>query len=447
MLLLAVWGALADTPANCTYQDVSGTWTLYLGPASNAVTNLDQYCSKFTRADVVRTLTVELKFPDVAVDEFGREGFWTLVYNQGFEVVIGDHKYFAFSNYTTVAGKTTSFCHSTLNGLGHDLWGHNWNCYFGVKTQGALSINTNTKPHQSPLGQKYIPNITFKEEINSKQSLWKATDYPQLLNMTLGERLQRAGGVSGLKPPPVAPVSPNTLSYVQDLPTSFDWTSVDGTNYVSAIRNQGQCGSCYAFASMAMLEARLRIRTSNKLQRVFSPQEVVSCSPYAQGCAGGFPYLIAGKHAEDFGVVEESCYPYIGSDSKCAQNTDTCLRYHSTDYYYVGGFYGACNEAEMRLELYNNGPIAVGFEVYNDFEQYKSGIYHHTGLTDKFNPWEITNHAVLVVGYGEEGGTKFWRVKNSWGENWGEQGFFRIMRGNDETSIESLAVAARPIIP
>ena len=71
-----------------------------------------------------------------------------------------------------------------------------------------------------------------------------------------------------------------------------------------------------------------------------------------------------------------------------------------------------------------------------------------TGLTDKFNPFEITNHVVLVVGYGADKKTeeKFWIVKNSWGEDWGESGYFRIRRGTDECSIESIAVLAEPVM-
>ena len=91
----------------------------------------------------------------------------------------------------------------------------------------------------------------------------------------------------------------------------------------------------------------------------------------------GFPYLIS-KYAEDFGLVDEQCFPYEDHDSPC--NEKKCPRQFGTGYHYVGGFYGACNEALMRLELVKNGPMAVAFEVYNDFFNYKSGIYHHTGV-------------------------------------------------------------------
>ena len=106
-----------------------------------------------------------------------------------------------------------------------------------------------------------------------------------------------------------------------------------------------------------------------------------------------------------------------------------------------------CNEPLMKLALVERGPLAVSFEVYNDFMHYKSGIYHHTGLEDRFNPFEITNHAVLLVGYGSDDitGEKYWIIKNSWGPNWGEDGFFRIKRGTDECSVESIAVESFPI--
>jgi len=90
----------------------------------------------------------------------------------------------------------------------------------------------------------------------------------------------------------------------------------------------------------------------------------------------GFPYLIS-KYAKDFGLVDEQCFPYEAQDAPCHEQA--CPRQFGTGYHYVGGFYGACNEVLMRLELLKNGPIAVSFEVYSDFKNYKGGIYHHTG--------------------------------------------------------------------
>ncbi|KAH7940356.1 hypothetical protein HPB52_023543 [Rhipicephalus sanguineus] len=119
----------------------------------------------------------------------------------------------------------------------------------------------------------------------------------------------------------------------------------------------------------------------------------------------------------------------------------------------TGAIFGRAvsNEEVMRLALVHGGPIAVGFEVYPDFQAYSGGVYQHTTLHRQlgapFDPFELTNHAVLVVGYGfdEHSQLPYWTVKNSWGPEWGESGFFRIRRGNDECGIESLAVEVEPI--
>ncbi len=430
--------AVADTPANCTYESVRGTWTFYVGPGGSDNT-LD--CTSF---DSMRTVTVTLDFPDKVTDSAGNTGLWTMIYNQGFEVVVNGMKFFAFSNYTMVTKSVTiSHCDSTLNGWSHKVDGSDWACYYGKKNADLPGVKRSI-PSEKELDLRYVPNLNFIQAINSRTKLWEATHYSDMEGMTLRDRLRRAGGLSGTVLPPTAPVNPSIRLFTSSLPVSMDWRQAGGKNYVTPIRNQGQCGSCYAFASMAMLESRLLI-ASNASQKIFSPQDVVSCSEYAQGCDGGFTYLIAGKYAEDFGVVEEQCYPYLGHDSKCEERPG-CTRYRATKYEYVGGYFGACNEEEIMTDLVMNGPVAVAFEVTAEFQGYKRGIFHSTGLKDSFNPWVAVNHAVLVVGYGEQLGVKYWIVKNSWGPKWGEEGYFRIIRGVNELGIESMAVSALPVV-
>lgn len=126
-----------------------------------------------------------------------------------------------------------------------------------------------------------------------------------------------------------------------------------------------------------------------------------------------------------------------------------CPRKYVSKYRYVGGYYGACNEELMKLSLVQSGPLSVSFEVYPDFMHYSGGVYSRSedGLLKKFDPFELTNHAVLLVGYGtdQKSKEKFWVVKNSWGTQWGESGYFRIRRGTDECGIESIAVEVIPI--
>ncbi|KAG8542070.1 hypothetical protein GDO81_027543, partial [Engystomops pustulosus] len=344
----------------------------------------------------------------------------------------------------------TSFCHKTIPGWVHDVLGRNWACFVGKKISPNSGVKVNQAPF--PLKAEWLSSTPFKSnyglvgQINSVQKSWTAGAYPELHGLSMQDLLRRAGGRKSkiLSTPPPAP-SPTDEKY-QGLPDAWDWRNVQGYNFVSPVRNQGSCGSCYSFSTMGMLEARIRVSTKLQQTPILSPQQVVSCSEYSQGCDGGFPYLISGKYIQDFGIVEESDYPYTARDSPCALKNNS-YRYYSSEYHYVGGFYGGCNEAYMKYELLLGGPLSVSFEVYDDFMYYKGGIYHHTGLRDNFNPFQLTNHAVLLVGYGVDAnsGEKYWIVKNSWGESWGEKGYFRIRRGTNECAIESIAVAATPI--
>ena len=114
----------ADTPANCTFEDVKGTWTFYIGENGND--NTIKCDSSFK---VVTELRVHLLFPDVVLDDNYSRGFWTMIYNQGFEVVLNGTKYFAFSKYVG----SVSYCDKTLPGWSHDAQdvSQNWACYYG----------------------------------------------------------------------------------------------------------------------------------------------------------------------------------------------------------------------------------------------------------------------------------------------------------------------------
>ncbi|KAB0376430.1 hypothetical protein FD755_010874 [Muntiacus reevesi] len=397
-LLLLVCGAgsvRGDTPANCTYPDLLGTWVFQVGPSGQRDVN----CS-----------------------------------------------------YKEEGGKVTSYCHETMTGWVHDVLGRNWACFTGRKTGNTSeNVNVNTARlaglEETYSNRLYRYNHDFVKAINAIQKSWTAAPYVEYESLTLKDMIRRGGGHSQRIPrPKPAPITAEIQEKISRLPKSWDWRNVHGINFVTPVRNQGPCGSCYSFASMGMMEARIRILTNNTQTPILSPQEVVSCSQYAQGCEGGFPYLVAGKYAQDFGLVEEDCFPYTGTDSPCSLK-EGCFRYYSSEYHYVGGFYGGCNEALMKLELVHRGPVAVAFEVYNDFLHYRQGVYQHTGLRDPFNPFELTNHAVLLVGYGADAasGLDYWIVKNSWGTAWGEDGYFRIRRGTDECAIESIALAATPI--
>jgi hypothetical protein len=158
------------------------------------------------------------------------------------------------------------------------------------------------------------------------------------------------------------------------LPERWDWRDVHGVSYVPPVRSQGSCGSCYASATIAMLEARLAIESGGRVRPRLSVQEVLECSPYSQGCGGGFPYLV-GKYLTDAGVVSDMCFPTQPAQGhqRCTERCQgPAQRWRATDYRYVGGRYGSCSEAAMMIEIYTNGPVVAGFEA-------TSALYSHDG--------------------------------------------------------------------
>uniref|UniRef100_A0A5S6R2I5 Dipeptidyl peptidase 1 n=1 Tax=Trichuris muris TaxID=70415 RepID=A0A5S6R2I5_TRIMR len=426
-LLFVVRHATCDTPAECYFEDIAGTWLIYESETVSQRTN----CSAVTNTDKFdQAGLLQLIYPNVAIDK------------------INNRVYFAFSKWKEVGRRSVvSICDEILPGWLHDVHGHHWACFTGKKLISLKPnrIETNQQvdiPTKDKLKSQFINNKAFIDAINRIQSSWIASECKEWETATYEDMVRKAGGRRAFKKdlPSPPPSSAETRRLAAALPEQWDWRNVSGVNYVSEVRDQGYCGSCYIFASVAILESRYRILTRNEQKPILSPQDVLNCSPYAQGCNGGFPFLIAGKHAEDFGFVDEK---------------EPCKRYYATNYQYVGGYYGASNEDLIKLAVYHNGPVAVGIQVYADFYHYKSGIYRHlTNLVNftaepyGWNPFVEVNHAVTVVGYGvqKETGTKYWIVKNSWGRHWGENGYVKILRGTNECGIESLALESTPII-
>jgi hypothetical protein len=114
-------------------------------------------------------------------------------------------------------------------------------------------------------------------------------------------------------------------------------------------------------------------------------------------------------------------------------------------YGYVGGFYGATNEKSMLKDVFDHGPLAVCFQVGLGFGNYKGGVFKQTASLPRQDHYGRVNHAVLITGFGEMPlGQKYWKVKNSWGDNWGDKGYFKIERGTNQLNMEGDAVAVYP---
>lgn len=245
---------------------------------------------------------------------------------------------------------------------------------------------------------------------------------------------------------------------VNELAKNWDWTNVNGVTYLTSPEGQGGCGSCYIFSTVGSLEARLRVLTNLEDKTEFSRQFPVSCNFYTEGCKGGFPYLVA-KFFNEFEIIPNECFKYKAHNDVCSNVCDykkNPKKYTVSRYEFLGGFYGNSSEEDILKEVRARGPMPGHIKVNEFFMNYKSGIFTMGELLklsdtspSKETLWsrnmtfESFSHGILIVGYGEENGIKYWKCKNSWGEQWGENGYFRIQRGVDELAIESMGDAFR----
>ena len=195
-------------------------------------------------------------------------------------------------------------------------------------------------------------------------------------------------------------------------PDVFDWREMLG---VTPIKNQAQCGSCWAFAAHAVLESQLLIQTG--IEYDLSEQQLVDCTPFCYGCSGGNTEY-AWSYLQWDPVRIEADYPYEAIDNECrAKLYPAYVRTVGYD-----AFYGS--EEAIKEALMDYGPVATSMNATDAMKSYTGGCYE-----DDSN--KQVNHAVVIVGWDDtvcDGGS--WIVKNSWGTSWGDEGYFYIRRGD-----------------
>lgn len=175
--------------------------------------------------------------------------------------MIAGRKYFAFSLFQQNGSQVTSICKHTFINSSHEVGvdPKNWSCFVGLKEDEpgykTPSEKKSMKNLNLALNSLYKPSLDFIERINLKQKSWQATHYEFLQKMTKKQIVRMAGGEKskGFTKPRPARVSPEMATMVKQLPESFDWRDVNGINYVSPIRNQQSCGSCYAYGNFVYL--------------------------------------------------------------------------------------------------------------------------------------------------------------------------------------------------
>ncbi|KAF2893995.1 hypothetical protein ILUMI_12178 [Ignelater luminosus] len=284
---------------------------------------------------------------------------------------------------------------------------------------------------------------------------WTASNYSEFWGRHLDEGIKLRLGT--LQPHRfVRTMNPVRRIYDPNaLPRFFD-AEEKWPGYVTPIQNQGWCGSSWALSTAATASDRFAV-VSQGLERVqLSAQNLLSCNNRGQqSCNGGYldkAWLFLRK----FGVVDENCYPYTGHDEKCRIPkkgnllTSRCAPPYDVDRkekYKVGPAYRLGNETDIMYEIIQSGPVQATIKVYHDFFSYRGGVYRHTDLSAQDR---TGYHSVRIIGWGQEQDyrgrvQKYWKVANSWGREWGENGYFRIVRGTNECEIESFVLATWPL--
>ncbi|XP_022186008.2 cathepsin B-like cysteine proteinase 4 [Nilaparvata lugens] len=253
----------------------------------------------------------------------------------------------------------------------------------------------------------------------------------------------------------------------REIPENFDarehWRNC---NSIGHVRDQANCGSCWAVAAAEALTDRFCIASKGKIKTHLSMEDLLSCcNECGYGCNGGYLGK-AWNYLKVNGIVSggdfdshEGCKPYsiMPCDSFGNSTLKTC-RYlgiedtpscstrctnskHSksfaNDHHKVKNYYRLKDVTAIQREIMESGPVEASFKVYADFQFYKSGVYRH--LFGKLRG----GHAIKIIGWGVERGTPYWLIVNSWTTHWGENGLFRILRGTNECDIEKGVIAGQ----
>mmetsp|Transcript_26187 Transcript_26187/g.61094 ORF Transcript_26187/g.61094 Transcript_26187/m.61094 type:complete len:544 (-) Transcript_26187:149-1780(-) len=297
----------------------------------------------------------------------------------------------------------------------------------------------------------FVKNYRFIEEFNAKgKSCTLKISEVADLNLTEFQH-----GHFGLKPEAIEEAESRRLGFgdpdlqhvpsrsLEELPSSVDWEEAGA---VTEIKNQKSCGSCYSFATIAALEGAWQIKTGQLID--MSNQQVVDCTyqmgptPHNMGCGGGY-LSTSFKYMKDDGICTWDSFPYdppSGAVGSCSRK-DTCQQAVLSGYV-VSYRWVSRGDMTALMEALAQQPVAVAVAASSmAFQLYGSGIITADECGSQ------VDHAVLLIGYGTDSGLDYWRLKNSWGTSWGEDGFFRIERGaGGQGSCGILVQPAYPVI-
>lgn len=224
-----------------------------------------------------------------------------------------------------------------------------------------------------------------------------------------------------------------TCPEVDTLPDAVDWREYDA---VTPVKNQGQCGSCWSFSATGAMEGAWAVTNGELVS--FSEQQLMDCSKVYgdMGCNGGLMDN-AFRYAIDYGMCTESSEPYTAEDGTCS-DVKCSQDYHFDMCYDVEPF----NQYALKMAV-SKQPVSVAIQADKPIFQFYS-----SGVIDSDSCGTNLDHGVLVVGYGTENGLDYWLVKNSWGSEWGDNGYVKIARNDNSTDTPGICgIATTPSFP
>lgn len=583
VLALALAPARADLPTHCLPEDVLGEWTFVSDDAphqgmqlcGHSTPNGVQSMLKLNAVAQERLVTDKEQFKVTLTNHVDSStgkpllvalgpdgpGSWTMVFDEGFEVRLNGRTYFAQFDFELLPGKkgTDGDMLDKIGQFYGRVDGHVLRA-FPDPVYACHCERTSVGWHSRPAtanatastGLRQFGCFRAHREGPTKVGLVQAHSPSALVSLPKGARAKKAvlarqeASMSwGHGTADSAAIFATELggsrlrgtwhgwhgAEQKPLPASFDWRNQEelkqpGDDLATEF-DQGGCGSCYAFSGVLALSMRFRIALARKLGRPtaldLSWRGAVRCSPYTEGCNGGFPFLV-GRHAQEVGLFQQTttlktsaqCMIDSDPDNIASPCTSTCLSpdptrqpvYYAKDYGYVGGFAQGASEEEIMREILERGPISIELSVkaipmlfsgnrgqtittYDNNQPHQDDVPAHAAdhrlahLTAEHNqtlsahrskPFEFKNwlwvdHALLSVGWGEESaplahqepsiviGTplqlvqlqkrqpdhlKYWVIRNSWGQDWAEGGYGKLVRGENAGGIEISAVWITP---
>lgn len=290
---------------------------------------------------------------------------------------------------------------------------------FATAVSANRELNAKFMDHIVSFGKQY----KSVEEYEMRRDLFQQTDDFITLhnqtnaNFTLGHNQfstmteEEKANTRGLVMPELLTVGHTPVVFDESQNAdSVDWRQ---KNAVNAIQDQGQCGSCWAFSTMASVEGEHAIKTGELLK--FSEQQLVDCSTMNHGCNGG-SMTLAYYYLKSHYAITEDAYGYKGRQGTCQYDADTKTSVETT-----GSFSVTANSSSQLLSALNSNVVSVAIEADKAvFQMYKGGIF------DSAQCGTQLDHGVALVGYGTENGQQYYILRNSWGTSWGEQGYMRM---------------------